>query len=435
MNHSRHVSRRGFLGALLGTSGSVVAASLATGLPAKLLLDPLSASAEELAPAKTLILATSILGDPVSANVPGTYVPGVVHPESPAMAKTALTLAGTPSFAARPWAQLPRAMLDRTAFIHHATHTPVHGELDRVQRLLGATERDEMLVSHFAHELGPRLGSVQAEPVSLGASGGELLSSGGRTIANVAPMSVRRALGAPDGLLGELGALRDEHMDRVYALYRARGTRAQLDLLDAWARTKTEARSIGQDLLAQLASIDGNDASNQLRCALVLATMNIAPVLSVHLRFGGDNHADAGLERETEEHLESIPLLEQTMTAIDQLRANGTLKQPVVIASLNVFGRTLAKKGTSGRDHNPGHHAMILMGEGVKGGVVGGLRPSNDDFIASSFSSKSGKPGGDIPFEETLASAGKTLGRVLGLGVDRLDEIIDGGKIVESVIA
>jgi uncharacterized protein (DUF1501 family) len=434
--NTKQLGRRGFLGALTGAGGGLLATSIATGLPLKLLLDPLAAHADALLPAKTLIVATSISGDPVGANVPGTYVDGAFHPASPAMAATTFALGGSQVQAAKPWAELASG-LDASqglAFLHHATHTPVHGELGRVQRLMGATEKDEMLVALLANELAPRLGSVQSDPVSLGATGGELLVSGGRTIANVAPTSVRRALGAPTGELGQLTTLRDEHIDRIYALYRERGTKAQLGLLDAFARTKTEARSIGQDLLARLDAIDDNDAENQLRCAIALAAMNIAPVISVHLPFGGDNHVDADLEREAEEQAATIPMLGRAMADIASLRASGTLKHPVVLATLNVFGRTFARKGTNGRDHNPGHHALVLLGEGVKSDVVGGLVKSGEELIASSFDSATGKKGGDVPFEETLASAGKTLGRVLGLETDRLDSMIEGGKVVQSVV-
>ncbi|MEK7393294.1 MAG: S1 RNA-binding domain-containing protein, partial [Fibrobacterota bacterium] len=44
----------------------------------------------------------------------------------------------------------------------------------------------------------------------------------------------------------------------------------------------------------------------------------------------------------------------------------------------------------------------------IKGGIVGGLRENDagDDYIADTIDSATGEAGGDIPFEETLASAG-----------------------------
>jgi len=353
------------------------------------------------------------------------------------MAKTALTLGATSTFAAKPWAQLAQDVLDRTAFFHHATYTPVHGELNRVQKMMDETEKNDMFVSLLARELGPTLGTVQADPVSLGASGGELLSAGGRILGNVAPLSVRQALGGVEGPLKDLTAMRDAQIDRIYDVYRERGTPTQRTLLDAWVRSRDEVRGIGQDLIARLDAITANDQENQIKCAAVLAAMNIAPVITLHLGFGGDNHSDADFEKEAEAHLSAIPLLGSLMADLDAMKAEGVLKHDVLVGTLNVFGRTLKKKGTTGRDHNSGHHVMMLMGTGVKGGVIGGLRANDDnsDYIANSINSADGSADGDIPFEETLASAGKTLGYALGMTETRLDEMIEGGKVVKSVAA
>jgi hypothetical protein len=433
------LSRRGVLGAFATCGGGLILSSLATGIPAKVLLSPLTASADQPASGKMLILSSSSAGDPINANVPGTYEVGpteIFHPADPAMAKTALSLGGTQTFAAKPWAELSQSVLDRTAFFHHATYTPVHGELNRVQRMMDATEKNDMLVSLISRELAPLLGTVQSDPLSLGASGGELLSSAGRLLGNVAPLSVRQALGGVEGPLKDLTTLRDTHIDRIYDLYRERGTPSQLELLDAWVRSRDEVRSIGQELIARLDTIDGNDQRNQVRTAAVLAAMNIAPVITIHLSFGGDNHNDTDFEAETEKHLESIPMLELLMTELDTLKADGHLKHDVLVGTLNVFGRTLKKKGKAGRDHHSGHHVMVLMGNGIKGGVIGGveLNKQGTDYICASIDSSTGQKGGEVPFEESLGAAGKTLGYALGVSEARLDEMIEGGKVVKSIV-
>lgn len=438
--NQKTLGRRGVLGAFATFGGSLILRSLATGIPAKVLLDPLSASAGEPSLGKTLILSSSSQGDPINANVPGTYDYGpseIFHSADPAMAKTALTLGSTATFAAKPWANLPQHILDRTAFFHHATYTPVHGELNRVQKMMNTTEKNDMLISLIARELAPALGCVQSDPVSLGASGGELLSSAGRILGNVAPLSVRQALGGVDGPLKDLTAMRDAQIDKIYDLYRERGTPSQRTLLDAWVRSRDEVRGISQDLISRLDAIDGNDALNQVRTATILAAMNIAPVISIHLDFGRDNHTDSDFDTETASHLASIPLLEMLMTELDSLKAEGHLKQDVLVGSLNVFGRTLKKKGNGGRDHNSGHHVMVLMGNGIKGGVVGGVEPNDPgtEYIAASIDSTTGAKGGDIPFEESLAAAGKTLGYALGVSEDRLGQMIPGGKVVKSIVA
>lgn len=439
---STKMNRRSLLGTFAALGGGLMLRSLATGIPARVLLDPLSAHAGDVITGKSLILVTSSRGDPFNANVPGTYEYGPTecfHSADPKMAKTTLKLGGVTTTAAKPWAGLKDTTRNRLAFFHHATFTPVHGEFGRVQKLMNATEKDDMLVSLIARELAPVLGSVQADPISLGANGSELLSASGRTLGNVSPTSVRQALGGVDGPLKELTALRDAQVDRMYDLYRERGTPTQLALLDAWVRSRDDVRGISGDLLSRLDTIDGDDQDNQIACAAVLAAMNVAPVITVHVAFGGDSHADTDFEDETAQHLTGIPLLESLLDQLDALKTEGHLKQEVMIATLNVFGRTFKRKGTEGRDHNSGHHAMMLLGDGIKGGVVGGLMPNDDgsDYVASPIDSVSGlkADAGDIPFEETLASAGKTLAYALGVPAARVEKMIEGGKVVKSIIA
>jgi hypothetical protein len=437
-NHKTTTSRRGVLAAMATVGGGLILRSLATGLPAQILLNPLSASAQDMPTGKILILSSSSAGDPVNANVPGTYgLPNLFHSADPAMAATTLSLGGQSYTAAKPWADLPQTILDRSVFFHHATYTPVHGEMNRVQRMMDATEKNDMLVSLIARELGPTLGTVQHEPVSLGARGGELLSSGGRILSNVAPLSVRQSLGGVDGPLKDLQTLRDKSIDKIYALYKEQGTPSQLKLLDAWSRSRDEVRAISTELITLLDTVDGNDQVNQARTAAVLAAMKISPVISLHLDFGGDNHTDAGFDNETTKHLSAIATLQGLIEQLDQLRTAGNLQNDVVFASLNVFGRTLKKKGTAGRDHHSGHHAMVLIGEGLNPGVVGGvaLNESGSEYIAQSIDSSTGEAGGDIPYEETLGAAGKTLAVALGIPEDRANQMLPPGKIVSSVLS
>ncbi|MBL4688618.1 MAG: DUF1501 domain-containing protein [Nannocystaceae bacterium] len=416
--------------------------SLATGIPAQVLLNPLTASAGDKRDAKVLILSADERGGPLNANVPGMYEVGpteIFHPQDASMAATELTLGGQTWTAAKPWADMPQTVLDQTCFFHHATYTPVHGEHSRVMKLMGATEKNDMLVSLLAAELAPMLGSVRADPISLGARGPELLSSAGRLLGNVAPTSVAQALGGVEGPLANLRDLRDASIDRVYNLYKERGTPNQLRLLDAWVRSRDDVRNVSTSLLSRLDGITNDGEEMQVRTAAVLAAMNISPVITIHLNFGGDTHVDAGLAAETTKYplaVGNIQLLAQELAALE---AEGSLPNDVIFASLNVFGRTLKKQGYGGRDHNEGHHTMVLIGNGVAPGVIGGVAPTpdNDDYIAQPIDSSTGAAAvdGDIPFEETLGAAGKTLGRVLGVDVARLDEIAPPGKIVEAALS
>ena len=115
--------------------------------------------------------------------------------------------------------------------------------------------------------------------------------------------------------------------------------------------------------------------------AVGLVRLKVAPVLSITLPFGGDNHADDGLQNEATQHVESIGALAQLMTLLEQ---NG-LSDSVTFATLNVFGRTLLRKGTAGRDHWPRHAVSLLIGKRVRAGVVGGVvvgaeRPQSLNF-------------------------------------------------------
>lgn len=422
--------------------GGIALRALATGIPASVLLRPRSAAAQAAnGPGSMLILFTSQNGDPLNANVPGTYGAGVedvAHSPEPAMAPTALRLSGRSYTAAKPWADLPQTTLDRTVFFHHATYTPVHQDQSKVMKLMGGTDDDEMLISAFAKELASRQGTVQSVPISLGARGGsELLSAGGQVLANVGPQSIKRALGGAQGPLASLHSMRDREIDRIYALYREHGTKKDRGLLDAWVRSRDEVRSVSDSLVSRLDAIDSDNEDNQVAAAAVLAAMNITPAITVRGVWGGDNHNDPDLGNEAAQHVSGIARMQRLVGELDALRTEGVLRQDVIVGTLNVFGRTLKKKGTNGRDHNRGHHVTVLIGNSLRGGVVGGITPSNGDYIASGFDSVTGaaSASGDVPYEETLGSMAKTLGVALGLPVDRLDQVVRLGKPAMSVLA
>jgi uncharacterized protein (DUF1501 family) len=139
------------------------------------------------------------------------------------------------------------------------------------------------------------------------------------------------------------------------------------------------------------------------------------------------------MRSEVPQHESGIRIIGQLMEA---LRVAG-LQDQVTFAAYNVFGRTLKKNGTAGRDHWGSHHATVMIGNGLRAGVVGGLEPKASDYYATPIDSASGagRSGqGDIPFAETLAAMGKTLGASLGLGRDALDAHIAGGKIVTGAL-
>ena len=431
-------SRRSLLKTtLFGTSGLGLRA-LATGIPVSFLARPLEARAEvyqcaDKPKAQYLILSTSNAGDPLNANVPGTYdFPDIVHAADPRMAATPISLGGKAYTAAQLWSTLPPWVLDRTLFFHHATLTNNHANLPKVLRLMGQTAKQEMLPSIFAKYLAPCFGTVQVDPISAGA--GDLLSIDGRSLPNVAPTGLRDLLTRPNTPLMRLQGLRDTGLDEINKILKERGTKAQQRYLDSLANSRLQARSLGSDLLDMLSAIRSDRPDGQSAAAVALIKMNVAPVITIRIPFGGDNHTDDQLARsEVPQHATGIA---QIATLMESLRVAG-LQDQVTFAAYNVFGRTLKKNGLEGRDHWGSHHATVMIGKQIRGGVIGGLEPKAQDYYATPIDSRSGMPqpgGGDIPFGETLAAMGKTLGRALGVDPTVLDRNISGGKIVTAAI-
>ncbi|MCS6913851.1 MAG: hypothetical protein RMK29_01710 [Myxococcales bacterium] len=430
--------REALLSALFGT-GYVGLRALATGLPAWAFLRPhqslaLACSGRERA--QYIILSTSAAGDPMNGNVPGTYDhPDVIHPPDPAMEKTAMQLGGQTYYAARPWAMLPRWVLDRTCFFHHTTLTNSHANQAKVMKLMGAVKRQEMLVSLLARELAPCLGTVQREPVVVGAAGpGEFLTYQGRTLPSFPPTALRDVLITPAGPIAQLQALRDRDLNRLNALYKQTGNALQRRFLDRLAHSQTEVRSIEQSLLDRLASITNNGVEGQITAAVALIQMNVSPVVSIRLPFGGDNHADPDLRGETAQHLSSIAAIGTLL----QRLADARLQDRVTFWAANVFGRTMHinHKGLTGRDHLAAHHCSVFIGKPFRSSVIGGIELRGRDFAATAINSRTGKsaPDGDISFNDTLGAVGKTLAAAVGVAPDVYNDQITTGKVVTAAL-
>jgi hypothetical protein len=432
MNHTR----RSLLKHTVFGTGGLGLRALATGLPASFLARPLAARAEDFAcwnkdRAQYLILSTSSAGDPMNANVPGTYdFPDIAHSPDPRMAATDFSLGGQPVRAAQVWSTLPAWVLDRTSFIHHATLTNNHANLPKVLRLMGATAKQEMLPSIVAKFLAPCFGTVQVDPVSAGA--GDILTIDGRDLPNIAPTGLRDLLARPNTPLVRLQQVRDSGLDEIHTLLKEQGTPAQRQYLDSLVLSRRQARSLGADLVDMLGAIRDNSVDGQIVAAVSLIKMNVSPVITIRIPFGGDNHVDPDLARsEAPQHEAGVRQIAQLWAT---LQAAG-LQDRVTFAAYNVFGRTLKKKGITGRDHWGSHHATVLMGKNVRAGVAGGLEPKANDYYATSIDSKTGAPGGaDIPFGETLAAMAKTLGAAVGVPPATLDRYISGGKVITGAL-
>jgi hypothetical protein len=435
-NATPRLTRRSFSELLLGSTGL---AALATGLSPLFVRSPLAWAADAGAGGSAcnapspqfLILSDSGKGDPINANCPGTYEDArVVHPPGDDFAATPMTLGGVKTTAAKVWSTLPAAVLARTAFVHHATRTVVHPDMPKVLSLLGGTKNSEMLPSLLAAELAPCLGTLQSQPLALGSV---TLSSGGAVLPTLTPTALRALLLKSASPLVSLRSVRDRHLDALSAIVKKDGTPSQRRYLDERALSRDQARKLADDAASIFSAVTDDGPMSQVTAAVGLVRLKVAPVLSITLPFGGDNHADDGLASEAAQHVDSMATLTQLMTLLDQ---NG-LSDQVTFASMNVFGRTLLRKGTAGRDHWPRHAVSLLIGKRIRAGVVGGLVPYQDDFSSVGIDSASGRGvdgGGDIPYEETLGAVGKTIGAAVGIAPERLADAITAGKPIQAAL-
>lgn len=433
------LDRRSFLLRTLYGTGMLGLRSLASGVPVSMLLDPARAEAQALDNPQFLILNTSQAGDPLNCNAPGTYLDSkILHPSDPKMAKQSFMIGGNAWDAAAPWSALS-GVFDRMALIHHSTETEQHLHEPEVLGLMGSVADKDMAVSAYAAKLAPALGTIQSQPVTLGTvDSSEAISVRGRPQPMLNPTSLATVLGGAQGPLANLVAARDKDLDRLNAFFKARGNVEQRRLLDAYATSQSQVRKLSTDLLDQLATLKDNGPDSQVAAAIVLIRMKVAPVVTVHIPFGGDNHFDDSLGKETDETVSGMATLGKLFSSL----ASAQLSDKVTFASLNVFGRTLTRKDY-GRSHNRNHHLTMLVGTRVKGAVIGGVTPKNDDYGALAIDSASGRgvDSGDISPANSLASVGKTLGAALGLSSDVVDSTVVNpssgttvGKLIKAAL-
>ena len=437
------ITRRTSMQALFGFggAGALGLRALATGLPIPFLLNPRAAAAADAAcgsgaGAQYLILSMSANGDALNCNVPGTYdlpaafAAGSVNHSDPtdmSMAPTSLTIGGKKWTAAKPWAGLPQAVLDRTVFFHHRTGTANHGELGRVLQLFGALRRGQWLPSYFAKNLRSCFASVQPQPVTIG---GEQLSFDGQYLPKLTPTGLKAVLSAPKDLAAQLQALRDDTLSKLNQAFQANRaqTKAERAYLDNMALAQTDLRTMILQVATDLSTISGDDAPNQVTAAALLMKMNVAPVVTIHLPFSGANHTDNNFTAEATQTIASVNNIKALMTKL------GTygLQDKVTFATINVFGRTFDT--LNGRGHNASHAVSLMIGKGFKGAVVGGIVPGGH---AADIDSASGMAvdGGDLGAGDSLASVAKTLGVGVGLTDAQVDDQITSGRALHGVLA
>jgi hypothetical protein len=434
------ITRRQALLSTLFGAGAVGLRSLATGLPASFLLNPRRALADlpEGGPcpsqAQFVVLSTSGNGDPINASVPGTYDdPNIVHSAVASMAPAPLTILGQSYMAAAPWSTLPQNTLDRTCFWHLMTNTPVHPKEPDVLKLMETTKTDEMFPSILAKLLAPCLGTIQTQPISIGASSpSEGLSFAGQALPIIPALALKATLTSPAGPLTTLQPLRDQTLGQLYDLYRNGASPAGKAYIDSLVTSQAQVRNINQALLNQLASIKDNSAASQILAAVTLIQMKVTPVIAIHIPFGGDNHRDIGLATESAQTVSGVAAIGQLMSTL----ASAGLSDQVTFLSLNVFGRTLGPGNTDGRQHNLNHQVSISIGKNLRGGVIGGVAPVSGDYGALPIQSTTGQgvAGGDITAIGTLASFGQTVLASMGFGAATIGSQILTGKVISAAL-
>ncbi len=462
-------TRRNIIRQSLVGSAALGLRALASGIPvgALQLMQIPSAHALDLAAAtqkpQYLLLNLSSNGDPFNANCPGSYdatQPGIFNnPNGPTtsydMTPVAIQLGSQQVKAAKPWATLPQWALDRTTFIHHRTYQNIHPQFANVMSLVGSsrgpmgeTSRPDDIASIISYALAQPslLGCIQPQPMNFSAPS---VKYQGQVIQRITPSALKGLFADPAAAEKQLRTLRDQDVNKFYTILKSTGGGAvspsQVRWLDEHAKSQTQVRSLSSDVIQQLGTLTGLDSNlqTQIDAALLAFKLNITAVATVSIAFGGDNHNDAGLTQEAQQTYQGIADLNYFFT---KLQAMGLTDQ-VTLANLAVFGRTLKQSLNAGRSHNLNHHVMAITGLGIKPGVVGGIVPADNDFGAGAFDSRSGMlaAAGDVPVEDGLESAARTLGASLGVPQTVLDTRIrrknpDGidvavGKSIKSALA
>ncbi|MEL7371664.1 MAG: hypothetical protein AAFN74_22260 [Myxococcota bacterium] len=458
------LSKRELLQRALFGSGALGLRALATGLPASFLLNQRTALAQSTIDPTFLVLSNSQLGHPINANCPGTYPqnPGdtndplrqIDHPQVSQLGNTVrgtvngtnfraadfqnpvdLRLGGNTYKAAGPWAALPAALRNRMAFFHHSTYANAHPEFSNVMRFHGAVKGQdgtgqEMLSSAIAQETADALGTLTTQPINLG---GSRVTYEGATLGLFRPRQIKSLF---DGGQHPTRAtdpqmvvrLRDATLDQIYRRVQTSGSAAQKAFLDRYALGRAQAAQLGDQLGPLLQNVDADGPVAQIRTAVALFRLRVTPVVVLQAPFGGDNHQDTQLANEVAQTIQSVETIRLLWT---ELVAAG-LQDQVTFAYLDTFGRDLVRNSSGGRDHNRDHHTMLMFGPRIVPSVVGRLEPITNrngtlrDFGVASIN--------NIPKEQSLETAGKTLAKAVGLSDARINTRILGGRILTRLI-
>jgi len=420
--------RREFLLRTLVSSGGLCLKSLLTGLP----LSFLSHGAMAAGDGHFLVYSSSGSGDPFNCNVPGTYVPDYAHPPAFSTPKK-MSLGGRNIDAAPVWSDLNSKVLKTSNFFHLRTNTNSHNEMENVLKIFGAVNplegrSPEMIPSVVAHEVGTMKGTLLKQPIGLGSI---LTYKGHRQkIYNPAEIKSLFASGS-DVEKATSRKFRDSQLDMIYKNVKKNGTPAQKKFLDQKVISSKSAQELGGQLAAALTDINGSTDIDRMKTAAALLALNVTAAVTVRIKFGGDNHKDAGLKTEAAQHASGVATINALYEALEGYKIHNKTN----FALLNVFGRRTYLNKSGGRDHHGKHTVMYSFGPGVQSGMTGDIKFSKNIYESQAINSTTGLiTNPDIDENETHHSAGKSLLAASGIDQSKIDKMITGGKIVKSFV-
>ncbi|MEO1171750.1 MAG: hypothetical protein AAFX94_06820 [Myxococcota bacterium] len=408
---------------------------------------------------KIMILASSAAGEGANVNGPGTYEAGEDRFQHPRVGEadgedifaqtvngmtlgvgdlenSAQMMLGSQTVRmARAYTSLLPETLEHLAWFQHRTSVGIHPQYPSVLKNQGMVRGpdgrgSEEIPAALAQETEGFLATTTNIPFVMG--GGNLTHEGA-PIARYSPTQAKTLAASVGNAIGgteNFGKLYEYFIDRTYADVKANGTAKQKRYLDRHASSRGQAREFGEGLADLLAGITDDTVESQLRAAVAVAKLKLAPVIVTDFKFTGDNHSDSVLSEEVNYTLSMIKSID---TYWKEATTMGVLDD-VVFATLTVFGRDTMRGTKGGRGHNGSMCSGLILGRGINGGVVGGIDPAFRNGGVTGINSQNGSTSNpDIAPLETLNAYYKTLMRLAGVPSDRRDVRIPDGKDVASV--
>lgn len=240
-----------------------------------------------------------------------------------------------------------------------------------------------------------------------------------------------RDLELPAGVDDSRFATRRSALEAVNAFFQAREKSDKITAMDSFYESAYSLISSPQarqafDLEKEDGKLRDEYGRNTAGARMLLARRLVeAGVRLVNLTYGGwDMHDNI-----VNGFRSQMPSFDQAFhRLITDLDERGLLKETLVMVS-SEFGRTPKINGTAGRDHWPKVFSVVLAGGGVKQGYVYG----------TSNATASEPEDNPVGVEDLFTTIYHTLGIVADKELmapgDRPIEIVDGGKVIQDLLA